>query len=536
MILQITLISLLAFLGSIGTPFFFGTTGGFYVLGRPLIASFLVGLITGDMDTALKVGIVIQSMYIGIVTPGAVLPFDVSLIGYIAPALIIMSNANANLAATLTVPIGLLGVMMWNFTYVANVYFVHRADKEADKGSIKGVIHNNLLPQVLNFILRFGITFAILFLGKGYLEKIVAFIPAWLNNILSAIGALLPALGIGLLLNMIVKNKLHIGLFIVGYILTVYLKLPIIAIAILGTVLALAIFESQKGNNSALDSVTNASNEGDISKTSGLLDSKTLNSTFWKWLFFNGCSQSGERMQGIGFAHAMTPVIEKLYGNDKDETREALKRHTMIFNVEPQIGSVVLGTVSALEEQRAQGGDIDDDTINTIKVALMGPLSGIGDTLIPGTLIPLMLAIAIALTQSAGVAGPIFYAVAYLLFTIFYSKLLFKFGYKTGVEGIQSIMSNGQLDGLTNALNVLGLLVIGSLSATYINVQTKLQYASGDMKIKLQSILDNIMPGLIGFVFVFFIYWLIAKKKFSALKIIGLIFLIGIVLGGLGVI
>src|SRR5699024_1221756 len=98
------------------------------------------------------------------------------------------------------------------------------------------------------------------------------------------------------------------------------------------------------------------------------------------------------------------------------------------------------------------------------------------------------------------------------------------------------IMSNGQLDGLTNALNVLGLLVIGSLSATYINVQTKLQYASGDMKIKLQSILDNIMPGLIGFVFVFFIYWLIAKKKFSALKIIGLIFLIGIVLGGLGVI
>lgn len=535
MILQIAIISILAYMGSIGAPFFFGTTGGFYILGRPLVASFLVGLITGDMETALKVGIIVQSMYIGVVTPGAVLPFDVSLVGYIAPALIIMSNANSNLAATLTVPIGLLGVMIWNFTYVANVFFVHRADHEADQGSIAGVARNNLLPQVLNFVLRFGVTFAILFLGKGYLETLVSMIPSWLNNMLSAIGALLPALGIGLLLNMIVKNKLHIGLFIVGYILTVYLKLPIIAIAILGSVLALALFETSKAKNEDAAAAMNNGNEDEGPKKR-LLDKKTLDQTFWKWQFFNGPSQSGERMQGIGFAHAMTPVIQKLYGDNDAERRSALKRHTMIFNVEPQIGSVVVGTVAALEEQRALGGDIDDDTINTVKVALMGPLSGIGDTLIPGTLIPLMLAIAIALTQSAGVLGPIFYIVAYLLFTLFYSRLLFKFGYKAGLEGIQSIMSSGQLDNLTNALNTLGLLVIGSLSATYINIQTKLQYVDGDMKLKLQTLLDNIMPGLLGFAFVFFIYWLIAKKKFSALKIIGLIFLIGIVLGGLGVI
>ncbi|WP_219843334.1 PTS system mannose/fructose/sorbose family transporter subunit IID [Enterococcus mundtii] len=533
MIIQIILISILAYMGSIGAPFFFGTTGGFYILGRPLVAAFLVGLITGDMETALKVGVIVQSMYIGIVTPGAVLPFDVSLVGYIAPALIIMSNANTELATTLTVPIGLLGVMIWNFTYVANVFFVHRADKAAEVGSIRGVARNNLLPQVLNLLLRFTVTFVILYLGKGYLETLITMIPDWLNNMLSAIGVLLPALGIGLLLNMIVNNKLHIGLFVVGYILTVYLHLPIIAIAILGGVLAMFIFESSKKKVTASAETTQFNQEVE---TNDLLDKATLKKTFWKWLFFNGTSQSGERMQGIGFAHAISPVIEKLYSGNPTEIKQALQRHTMIFNVEPQIGSVVVGTVAALEEQRAMTGEIDDDTINTVKVALMGPLSGIGDTLIPGTLIPLMLAIAIAFTQSAGVLGPIFYIVAYLGLTILYSRALFNFGYKTGLEGIHSIMSNGQLDNLTNALNTLGLLVIGSLSATYINIQTKLQYSDGDMELKLQTILDNIMPGLLGFIFVFFIYYLISKKKVSAIRIIGIIFLIGIVLGGLGII
>lgn len=532
MIIQIILISLLAYMGSIGAPFFFGTTGGFYILGRPLIAAFLVGLITGEMSTALSVGVIIQSMYIGVVTPGAVLPFDVSLVGYIAPALIIMSHANTNIATTLTVPIGLLGVMIWNFTYVVNVFFVHRADKEADKGNIKGIAQNNLLPQVLNFALRFGVSALILYFGSGYLEQLIALIPEQLNNILSAIGALLPALGIGLLLNMIVKNKLHIGLFVIGYAATVYLKLPIIAIAIFGTVLALFIFENHKAS-----AESEKLGERDLpSKGESLLDSKVLNKTYWKWLFFNGPSQSGERMQGIGFCHAMTPVLQTLYGDDQAELQKSLKRHTTIFNVEPQVGAVVVGTVAALEEERALTGEVDEDTINTIKVALMGPLSGIGDTLIPGTLIPLLLAIAIALTQTSGIVGPIFYIVTYLCLTIIYSKFLFKFGYKSGIEGIHKVMISGQLENLTNALNTLGLLVIGSLSATYINIQTKLTYSNGDMQIKLQTILDNIMPGLLGLVLVFFIYFLISKRKMSALKIIGIIFLLGIILGGLSII
>ena len=96
---QLLLIALFAYLGSIGTPWFFGTTGGFYTLGRPLIAAAIVGIILGDIPTALAVGVLIQAMYIGVITPGAVMSFDVNYIGYLATALVILSGADPKLGA-----------------------------------------------------------------------------------------------------------------------------------------------------------------------------------------------------------------------------------------------------------------------------------------------------------------------------------------------------------------------------------------------------------------------------------------------------
>nr|WP_319488924.1 PTS system mannose/fructose/sorbose family transporter subunit IID [uncultured Caproiciproducens sp.] len=264
------------------------------------------------------------------------------------------------------------------------------------------------------------------------------------------------------------------------------------------------------------------------------LSASTLKKIFWNWLLFNGCSQSGERMQGIAFAQAMTPAIEELYGESKEETVSALKRHLVLFNVEPQLGSIIPGVTAALEEQRANGADLDDDTINTIKVALMGPLSGIGDTLIPGTLVPILLAISIGITQAAGVFGPLFYMVVYPVITILYAWFLFKAGYNTGLEGIHKIMGEGTIDIVTTALNILGLLVMGALGAGYISLSTKLAFTSGKMTVQIQKILDSIMPNLLPLALTFFVYWLLSKKKKSPIFVMAAIFIvaaIGVLLG-----
>lgn len=263
------------------------------------------------------------------------------------------------------------------------------------------------------------------------------------------------------------------------------------------------------------------------------LSKKTLFKTWLTWFFFNGSSQSGERMQGIAFAHSMMPVIKELY-NTKEDIKAALKRHLMLFNVEPQVGSLIHGVTAAMEEQRANGADIDDDSINTVKVALMGPMSGIGDTLVPGTLIPIMLAIAIGITNTSGLLGPAFYFLLYPTIVALFSWYLFKFGYNAGLSGIQGVMSSGRIHALTDSLNILGLLVMGALSASYISVSTPLKYTSGEMVLSLQEILDKVMPGMLPLLTVVMVWYLLAKKKKSPLWVMGFIFviaLIGVVLG-----
>lgn len=264
------------------------------------------------------------------------------------------------------------------------------------------------------------------------------------------------------------------------------------------------------------------------------LSPKTLKKVFMNWFFFNGCSQSGERMQGIAFAQAMVPLIEELYHDNQEEKKAALKRHLVLFNVEPQVGAIIPGITAAMEEQRANGADLDDDTINTIKVALMGPLSGIGDTLIPGTIVPILLAICIGITKASGVIGPIIYLIGYPLLTLGYMWFLFKTGYRTGVEGVHKIVSGGTIKALTNALSILGLLVLGALSAGYIGLITPLKFTSGDMVIELQSILDNIMPNILPLALVFFVFYLLSKKKKSPMFVMAIIFIvaaIGVLLG-----
>jgi PTS system mannose-specific IID component len=249
----------------------------------------------------------------------------------------------------------------------------------------------------------------------------------------------------------------------------------------------------------------------------------------WRtWFFFNGSSQSGVKMQGIAFAHSMLPIIRELYHKD-DEIRDALKRHVTLFNVEPQVGTLINGVAAAMEEQRANGADLDDDSINTVKVALMGPMSGIGDTIVPGTIIPILLAISIGITNSAGLIGPLFYFIVYPIALGIISWYLYKFGYKQGVNGIQGVLAGGRINSLTDSLNVLGLLVMGALSASYITLSTPLQYTSGKMVLKLQDIFDKIVPGILPLLLVTFSWLLLSKFKISPLTLMLFIFLFALV-------
>ena len=166
------------------------------------------------------------------------------------------------------------------------------------------------------------------------------------------------------------------------------------------------------------------------------LSKKTLNKAFRNWYYGHLTCFSQEHMQTFGYLCAMLPVIEELY-DTKDEQKEALETYKAFFNTEPQLGTVIVGVTVGLEEARANHEGVDGDTINGLRAGLMGPIAGIGDSLVVGVLIPLLLGIALGLSTGGSPVGAIFYIIAWNLVVTLGMRLLFFKGYELGGKAVE---------------------------------------------------------------------------------------------------
>lgn len=238
--------------------------------------------------------------------------------------------------------------------------------------------------------------------------------------------------------------------------------------------------------------------------------------SFWLWTFFSHSNYNYERLQGTGFAHAMTPIIRRLY-RTPDEIRAALRRHLTFFNVEPNLGGVVHGTVIAMEEQRANGAaEIDDDAINAVKTGLMGPIAGIGDTINQGTITPILLSIGIGLAQSGNVLGPILYFVLEMAAVLSIGYFAYMQGYYRGRSGVLELLRSGLLDRVILGAGVLGNFVLGALAAQFVVVNLAPALGIGGTRVDLQrDLLDRLMPGLLPLVLVLLTWWLLSRRRVS---------------------
>ncbi|WP_074012164.1 PTS system mannose/fructose/sorbose family transporter subunit IID [Candidatus Sodalis sp. SoCistrobi] len=238
----------------------------------------------------------------------------------------------------------------------------------------------------------------------------------------------------------------------------------------------------------------------------------------WRsWMMYNLSSMSFERLESFGFCLSMLSVAKKLYP-DSQRRKEMLKRHASFYNTEPQLGAIVNGMVLGLEEKRANGEPIDGETINTLKVGLMGPVAGIGDSMIPGMLIPILLSIGMALAAGGNILGPLFYAVAWLAIILPGSWFLFLKGYRMGSTSVEMLVSS-KSNRLREALSLLGVFVMGGVAASYIKLGTGLKFVTNDgVNIHLQQMLDGIFPQLLPLIVVIGTWYLMAKRGLSPVK------------------
>jgi len=245
--------------------------------------------------------------------------------------------------------------------------------------------------------------------------------------------------------------------------------------------------------------------------------------SFWLWTFFSHANYNYERLQGTAFAHAMTPIIRKLY-KTPDEITAALRRHLVFFNTEPNVGGVIHGAVIAMEEQRANGADIDDETINGVKSGLMGPLAGVGDTIDQGTITPILLSIGIGLAAGPTAAfgdgnpiGAILYLVAEVAVMTSLAYFFWFQGYDRGREGVTALLRSGALDRLVVGAGALGNLVLGALAFQFVHVYVTLTLIVGDGHFELNELLGQIMPGLLPLLFTLMTWWLLTRRRVSAI-------------------
>ena len=257
------------------------------------------------------------------------------------------------------------------------------------------------------------------------------------------------------------------------------------------------------------------------------ISKKALSRSFHHWYYGNLTCFTQEHMQTFGYLASMLPIVEDLYDNKEDQKR-SMNTYTAFFNTEPQIGALVVGITAGLEEARAnQSGEVDDETINGLRAGLMGPLAGIGDSLIVGTLIPILLGISMGLSTGGSPIGAIFYIVVWNLLAYFGMKFAYYKGYELGGKAVEFLVGPVG-NSLRKAIGCLGAMVIGAVAASWVPITTaiSLKNASGKEYLNLQNQLDGVYPGLLTGVFIVFCWWLMAKKNMSPIKVMLLLVVI----------
>ena len=273
-----------------------------------------------------------------------------------------------------------------------------------------------------------------------------------------------------------------------------------------------------------------------------------------------------ERMQNGGVVYTLIPAIKKLYSSKADRAA-ALKRHLEFFNTHPFMANPIFGVTLALEEERANGANVDDAAISGVKIGMMGPLAGAGDPLFWFTLRPIMLSLGASLAVSGNVAGPFVFFILWNIMAAAVKWYTQEFGYRAGTA-ITDDLSGGLLQKVTRGASMMGMFVIGSLIQRWVSItftpvvstvkhqkgayidweklpagakglkEAFTQYAAGrslsETKVTtLQDNLDQLVPGLAALGLTFLCMYLL-KRKVSPIVIILGIFVLAIVFHVIG--
>lgn len=272
-----------------------------------------------------------------------------------------------------------------------------------------------------------------------------------------------------------------------------------------------------------------------VKEKKSVITKKELNQAFWR-TNTGSFSFGYERMQTLGMLYTLIPSLKKLYaGHGIEEKKNSMKRHLEFFNGMTTLNGIIAGVVIAMEEKTTED---EKDSVIALKTGMMGPLAGLGDSLMKFTWLPICGSIGASLALEKNALGPILMLLMFGSVNLAMRYYGVHYGYKMGIDILtKTTGENNMIQRISTMANVLGCTVIGGLLVNTVKVNVGLTYAVGENKIVIQEMLDKIMPNLLPMLLtLLFVYLLKKTKGKHAVGFIIATLIIGVGLSMLGII
>lgn len=214
---------------------------GFTMLNRPIVVGPLVGLFLGDIHTGVIIGAALEAVFMGVVNIGGASAAEPGIATAVGTAFAIMLGKGAEVALTLALPIGILGLQIKTVLYIFIVgMFAKKFDQLAAHGEERKIVLLHYGLWLINWMLYSLVAFLGILFGSDVISAFLEAIPAVIMNGLTVCGGLLPAVGMAMLMKMLWDQK-NCMFYFLGFVLTAYLNLPLIALAVLGVIIAVSM-------------------------------------------------------------------------------------------------------------------------------------------------------------------------------------------------------------------------------------------------------------------------------------------------------
>jgi PTS system mannose-specific IIC component len=231
---------------------------------QPLVAATLVGLATGDLKSGILLGGSLQLIALGWMNIGAAVAPDAALASVVSAYLVTgPAHVDVKTGIAIAIPLAVAGQVLTIGVRTITVALAHIADREASKGNLRGVEAVHWTALVLQGLRIAVPTIVVMAVGAEPVKAALNAIPQVITGGLAAAGGFIVVVGYAMVINMMATAELW-PFFFLGFALSAISQLNLIAMGIIGLVIALVYLQlSPKFNGGNGGGSNGGSNGGD---------------------------------------------------------------------------------------------------------------------------------------------------------------------------------------------------------------------------------------------------------------------------------